>query len=133
MPEQELITPAQSDHLVMIAMIVVTIIGAIWGYRTVGGRGALAGLCGPLVFVMWQFHKYVTRFDPGFDPVTHKYDPSREYYGLDKVKVLLFEVVLFVVLGAVLGWVWTLLSRDRLTQDTTQKAQSLHEAHKEPI
>ena len=116
---QELITPQQSEKYVAIAALLITIIGVIWGYRAAGTRGVLAGLCGPLIFALWQIHKHVTRFDPGFD-ANGKFDPSREYFGLDKVKVLLFEIVLFIALGAALGWVWGMISRrsNFTTEDT---------------
>ena len=69
--------------------------GAIWGAKVYGARGMLLGLIGPLVFGLWQFHKWITR-----------YDGQREYFGLDKVWVLLLEMVLFVALGAAVGIVW---------------------------
>jgi hypothetical protein len=97
---QELISPEQSDKLVLLAAIVLSLVGAGWGYRVLGSRGASAGIVGPLVFVMWQFHKWITR-----------YDPQSGYFGLDKVWVLLTEVVLFVVIGAILGTAWGKLVR----------------------
>jgi hypothetical protein len=45
-------------------------------------------------------HKWITR-----------YDPQSGYFGLDKVWVLLTEVVLFVVIGAILGTAWGKLVR----------------------
>lgn len=93
---KELISPQQSETIVLIAALVLLIGGALWGYRVLGARGIFAGLAGPLVFGLWQFHKWITRFDP-----------QTGYFGLDKVKVLLLEVVLFVVLGAVLGVLWS--------------------------
>ncbi len=62
-------------------------------------------LPGILVFPLWQLHKYVTRFDP-----------QTGYFGLDKVKVLLGEVVLFIALGAVMGWLWNKISFTAETQ-----------------
>ena len=113
---QELISPQQSEKFVAIAAVLITLVGAVWGYRAVGARGVLAGLCGPLVYGLWQFHKYITRFDPGFD-ANGKFDPSREYFGLDKVKVLLFEIVLFIALGAALGWAWGMISKVKEKQN----------------
>ena len=123
MPEQELVTPAQSDQFVLIASLLIAVIGAVWGYRSIGGRGLLAGLCGPLMLGLWRFHEYITRYDPGHDPVTGKYDPSREYFGLDKVKVLLFEVVLFVVIGVALGWAWNVMCRTRMSRRDAESAE----------
>jgi hypothetical protein len=97
---EELISPAQSEKLVLMSAVAVTLIGAGWGYRVLGARGLMAGLAGPLVFVLWQFHKYITR-----------YDPASGYFGLDKVKILLLEVVLFIAVGVALGWIWDVMSR----------------------
>jgi NhaP-type Na+/H+ or K+/H+ antiporter len=66
------------------------------------------GLFGPLVYGLWQFHKWITR-----------YDPQTGYFGLDKVWVLLLEVALFVVLGAVLG---IILSKTIRRAKTTNSA-----------
>jgi hypothetical protein len=92
---QELISPQQSEQLILLAAGVLLVGGAIWGVKVLGGRGVLAGLIGPLIFGLWQFHKWITR-----------YDPQTEYFGLDKVWVLLLEIVLFVALGAAAGIVW---------------------------
>lgn len=92
---QELISPQQSDQLILLVAAVLLVGGAIWGIKLLGARGALLGLLGPLVFGLWQFHKWITR-----------YDPQTEYFGLDKVWVLLLEIVLFVALGAAAGIVW---------------------------
>ena len=92
---QELISPQQSDQLILLVAAVLLVGGAIWGIKLLGARGALLGLLGPLVFGLWQFHKWITR-----------YDPQTEYFGLDKVWVLLLEIVLFVALGATAGIVW---------------------------
>lgn len=102
-PQQhELISPAQSEQLVLIAAGLLLLVGAAWGYRALGARGALAGLPGPLLWAMWQGHKWITR-----------YDPKTDYFGLDKVWVLLFEVVLFVAIGAALGFAWGHISRTK--------------------
>ena len=114
---QELISPEQSDRLVLLTSVVLCVVGAAWGYRVLGSRGAAAGIVGPLVFVMWQFHKWITR-----------YDPQSGYFGLDKVWVLLTEVVLFVVIGAVLGTAWGKLVRlsqkDELQTETVNGSQA---------
>lgn len=92
---QELISPSQSEQLILLASGVLLVASAIWGAKAFGARGVLLGLIGPLVFGLWQFHKWITR-----------YDPQTEYFGLDKVWVLLLEIVLFVALGAAAGIVW---------------------------
>jgi hypothetical protein len=105
---QELISPSQSEAGVLIASLALTFLCALRGWRVLGSRGAVAGVLGPLVFGLWKFHQWMTRFDL-----------QTEYFGLDKVKVLLLEVVVFVVVGVVLGLAWkNLISRkDIKTQD----------------
>jgi hypothetical protein len=97
---QELITPGQSDTLVLFATLLCALIGAIWGWRAIGTRGVIGGIPGVLILPLWMFHKWITR-----------YDPQSGYFGLDKVKVLLWEVALFVVLGIVMGWVWNQITK----------------------
>ena len=116
---QELVSPQQSETFVLLAAILIMVVGAGLGYRAIGARGVLAGLCGPLVWGLWQMHKYVTR-----------YDPQTGYFGLDKVKVLLGEVVLFVVLGAALGWAWSTLvskSGNKITTENTENTENTEE------
>lgn len=92
---QELISPERSHQLVLLASLLLTLGGAGLGYWAARTRGLIAALCGPLVWVMWQFHSWMTR-----------YDPQTGYLGLDKVWVLGVEVVVFIALGVVLGLVW---------------------------
>lgn len=89
---RELVSPSQSETIVLLMAGVLLLGGALWGAKKRGVPGVLLGLFGPLVYGLWQFHKWITR-----------YDPQTGYFGLDKVWVLLLEVALFVVLGAVLG------------------------------
>ncbi|MBW3637943.1 MAG: hypothetical protein KY445_15985 [Armatimonadetes bacterium] len=95
-PLQELISPQQADWLVLLCSIALTLVGAAAGFWAARARGLVAALCGPLVFVLWQGHKWLTR-----------YDPQSGYFGLDKVWVLGLEIIVFVALGAVLGLVWS--------------------------
>jgi len=92
---QELISPSQSDQLILLVSGALLIGGTNWGKKIFGARGVNLGFIGPLVFCLWQFHKWITR-----------YDGQREYFGLDKVWVLVLEIVLFVALGAAAGIVW---------------------------
>ena len=96
----ELVSPAQSEIFVLVAALFATVIGAFVGWRAAGKRGLLFALVGPLLFGAWRAHNYATRFDP-----------QTGYFGLDKVSVLLLEVVAAVVLGVVLGRVWNRASR----------------------
>jgi uncharacterized membrane protein YcjF (UPF0283 family) len=97
---QELISPEQSDKLVLLAAVVLCVLALRGAIEYSEAGASAAGIVGPLVFVMWQFHKWITR-----------YDPQSGYFGLDKVWVLLTEVVLFVVIGAILGTAWGKLVR----------------------
>ncbi len=109
--QQELISPAQSEQFVLIAAGLLLLIGAAWGYRALGQKGLLAGLLGPLLWALWQGHKWITR-----------YDPKTDYFGLDKVWVLLFEVAVFIMLGAALGFAWgRLMRRGKLTAEHPPK------------
>lgn len=93
---QELISPSQSEVIVAIGTLAAIVIGAIWGWTQRGARGAvIAGLCGALIEPLWQAHKWLTR-----------YDAQSGYFGLQSVWVLVGEVVLFIVLGVVIGGVW---------------------------
>ncbi|PQV64486.1 hypothetical protein B1R32_105168 [Abditibacterium utsteinense] len=92
---QELISPAQSNFLVMVASLVLSIIGAGIGFWAAKTRGLILILSGPLVWLLWQGHQWITR-----------YDPQSGYFGLNKVWVLAFETVVFVALGALCGWIW---------------------------
>jgi glucose dehydrogenase len=92
----ELISPQRSDMIVIFASIALTLIGAGLGFWAARTRGLIAALGGPLVFGLWQFHKWITR-----------YDPQTGYFGLDKVWVLGLEIVVFIALGVVSGLVWS--------------------------
>jgi hypothetical protein len=106
---KELVSPQQADMFVLVASIVLLLGGAAWGWKTLGARGVVAGSVGPLVFGLWAFHKWITR-----------YDPQTGYFGLDKVKVLLLEIVLFVVLGVVLGVCWGKFSSRKDAENAEQ-------------
>lgn len=93
---QELVSPQQSNLIVILASIVLTLVGAGLGFWAARIRGLVAALGGPLVFGMWQFHTWITR-----------YDPQTGYFGLDKVWVLGLEIVVFIALGVVSGLVWS--------------------------
>ena len=110
---KELISPAQSETLILTLSILAAVIGAVVGYRVLDVRGIALGLVGFLIYGSWQLHKYVTRFDP-----------QTGYFGLDKVNVLLLEVVAVVVLGATLGAVWSKMTKLKL-KETKENATDL--------
>lgn len=92
---QELISPEQSNFLVICASLALSVVGAGAGFWAAKTRGLVLIFCGPLVWLMWQFHVWITR-----------YDPQSGYFGLNKVWVLALEVAVFVALGAFCGWIW---------------------------
>ncbi len=87
---QELISPAQSQILVMGAAIALTIIGALWGFVAARTRGLVAALGGPLVYVLWLAHGALTA-----------------RFGMDSLGLLLGEAAFIVVAGAALGLAWS--------------------------
>ena len=110
---QELISPQGSEKLIAFAAIALLVIGAIGGARAIGRRGMVAGLVGPLVWILWQAHKWVTR-----------YDARSGYFGLESVAVLLGEVVVFIALGWALGRAWNEITKtNRDKGDEGDKAQ----------
>ena len=88
-PLQELITPAQSQILVLGAAMLLTIIGAAWGFAAARARGLVLALGGPLVFVLWLAHGALTA-----------------RFGMDSLWLLLGEAAFVIVAGAALGLIW---------------------------
>jgi hypothetical protein len=107
---QELISPVQSERAVLVVSLGLALSGALWGRRRLGARGLTFALVGPLLFALWQFHKWITRFDP-----------QSGYFGLDKVWVLVLEAVLFVALGTVLG----IVIKKQFTTEGTENLSSI--------
>lgn len=91
----ELVSPERAQQWVIWAAIALSIIGATLGFWRARSGGLVAALGGPLVFGLWVFHNWITR-----------YDPRSGYFGLNKVWVLALEMVIFVALGIVSGLVW---------------------------
>ena len=94
----ELVSPAQSEVLILAAALLVAIVAGFGGWRAAGKRGLAFALLGPLLYGAWRAHVYVTRFDV-----------QSGYFGLDKVSVLLCEVLAALVIGVVLGRAWNAL------------------------
>jgi len=61
--------------------------------RAVWTTAVLLALLGPLVLGLWLVYSYLVR-----------YDPRTGYFGLDKLWVLAFNALLFVVVGVVYGY-----------------------------
>ncbi len=91
----ELISPERANQLVLLAAIALSILSAGLGFWAAKTRGLIAILSGPLIYLLWQGHQWITR-----------YDPESGYFGLDKVWVLALEAIVFVAIGAAAGWVW---------------------------
>lgn len=77
--------------------------GAVWAalrrasYRVGVLRGLAIGLLGPLVLGLWRLFSWLVRYEPAPDP-------ANDYFGLERVDVLLLNVAIFVAVGAGLGW-----------------------------
>ncbi len=94
---RELISPAQSELVVLMLALGLAIIGGALSWRLHNVRaGILVVACGALMFVSWQMHKWLTRFDP-----------QSGYFGLQSVQVLVLEAFAFLMFGAVAGWLWS--------------------------
>jgi len=88
----ELISPEQSQFYILIASILLSVLGAALGFWFKRVPGLVALLSGPLVFGLWMLHgALVSRF------------------GMDSLGLLLFEGIVFIALGAVLGLGWNRL------------------------
>ena len=111
---QELISPAQSQILVLGAAIALTVIGALWGFVAARARGLVAAGGGPLVYIGWQIHGVLTA-----------------RYGLDSLALLLGEAILVVVAGAGLGWMWSRLIAPKTAAPTVASPIEEAEIHKE--
>lgn len=99
----ELISPQQSDTLVIVIAVLVAVIGFSGSLWTLRHRGIgtivraifLCDVAALSLWPLWKLHNWLTRFDP-----------QTKYFGLESVKVLLLEAVLFIFIGALFGWSW---------------------------
>lgn len=92
-----LISPEMSQLPVLIASVLVALLGAALGFVFKKTRGLVAAFCGPLVFGLWLLHGAL-----------------QARFGMDSLGLLLFEGVVFVALGAVLGLTWNRLGARKL-------------------
>ncbi|HEX9996000.1 MAG TPA: hypothetical protein VGB45_02570 [Abditibacterium sp.] len=111
-PLQELISPEQSNVLVPFAAVALSVLGAAAGFWAARTRGLILVLAGPLVWGLWQFHQWMTR-----------YDPQTGYFGLDKVWVLVVEIVVFTALGAILGRIWNRVTAPKIQAEKQEIAE----------
>lgn len=84
--------------------------GAAWGARKGAAtrglvRGLALGALGPVIWGAWHYYHWMIR-----------YDPQTGYVGLHKVWVLVVNLVVFVVVGVLVGWglraVWERTAND---------------------
>ena len=93
---QELISPQQSQVLVLALAALCALFGGAIGWKRGGKRAALfAVVVALLIWPLWKAHEWATRFDP-----------ATGYFGLESVWLLLGEALGFVILGALIGRVW---------------------------
>jgi len=59
-------------------------------------RGLSIGLLGPLVLVLWRLFSWLVRYQPAPDP-------ANDYFGLERVDVLLLNGVIFIAVGVAIG------------------------------
>jgi hypothetical protein len=62
-------------------------------------RGVAIGLVGPVLLGLWRYYRYMIRFDP-----------ETGYVGLHRFSVYIINIVVFIVIGALLGVAYTRLS-----------------------
>jgi hypothetical protein len=109
---RELISPSQSETLVILVAILVSLIGGAWSFKAHGLRAAMLVVGAAIaLWPFWKLHNWLTRFDP-----------QSNYFGLQSVKVLLLEAGLFVVLGALVGWSWRKVAAPELAQANEKSA-----------
>lgn len=96
------------DRLLLLIGVAAPVVGALLGLvlGAVGGRpglqalrGLMIGLSGPVVLGLWRFYRYMIRLDP-----------ETGYVGLHRMSVYMFNIVLFVVVGALLGVLYVRLA-----------------------
>jgi len=107
-PMNELISPSQSENLVLVVAVALAIVGGAWSLKFHGARAAiLIVVAASSLWPLWKLHNWLTRSDR-----------QSGSFGLESVKVLLVEVALFVVLGALFGWSWK-----RITAENAEDAE----------
>ncbi len=85
----ELIPPEWSPYLVLAASVLLSLVCALLGFIARKARGLIAVLVGPMVLGLWALHgALVAR------------------WGMDSLGLLAFEGLVFVALGALVGWGW---------------------------
>jgi hypothetical protein len=96
----EIINLAAFAKAILWLAIILPVLGLVVGLVTRAVvKGLAVGLLGPLIYVLWLGYSYLIR-----------YDPATGYCGLHRTSVLLLNVVLFaligIILGALYGWLF---------------------------
>lgn len=106
----ELIDLRRFDALMRAVAVVLPVVGVLLGLamgaarRALGEglkRGVALGLLGPVGYGLWRLFAWLVR-----------YDPQTGYCGLHRVSVLLLNVLLFVLVGTILGVLYGRLWRN---------------------
>ena len=96
------------DRLLLLigvaAPVVCVLVGLLFG--SVRGRpglqalrGLTIGISGPVVLGLWRYYRYMIRLDP-----------ETGYVGLHRMSVYILNIVLFAVVGALLGVLYVRLA-----------------------
>ncbi len=103
---KELIDEAVVERAILMLAVagplVGLVVGLLYGRRpgqrlaTALRRGFAGGLLGPLIYGLWRLFSYLVRFEPAADP-------RQDYFGLERVDVLLLNGVIFAAVGLVVG------------------------------
>jgi hypothetical protein len=107
MNEMRELIDEQSVERALLALVAVgpllgLLIGALLAAARRGpmkvllGRGLALGMLGPLTYLLWRLFSYLVRYAPAPDP-------RNDYFGLERVDVLLLNCVLFASVGAAVG------------------------------
>ncbi|MBI5832001.1 MAG: hypothetical protein HZB16_06785 [Armatimonadetes bacterium] len=105
-PMKELIDAQTVERALLALAVVGPLLGLLGGLgwsatkkaavRTGALRGLAVGLSGPLVWLLWRLFSWLTRFQPAANP-------EQDYFGLERVDILLLNTVIFVAVGAAVG------------------------------
>ncbi len=77
----------------VLCVLVGLLVGSVRGRPGLQAlRGLAIGISGPVVLGLWRYYRYMIRLDP-----------DTGYVGLHRVSVYILNIVVFAVVGAVLG------------------------------
>jgi hypothetical protein len=98
---QELVTVEQAHRVIVVlawalplaGLLLGAVVGAVRGGPGRGAwQGLAVGLLGPIIYAMWLLYSHMVR-----------YDPETGRAGLHSVATLVFNALIFAVVGAMLG------------------------------